>query len=301
MVCCTPGQIDSWTVHLDGAAALIRQTSFGQALKASAARPQLQFYFISIIKYFLTQGDVPQDLLHWSPDTISSLRPDELPAISLIEILISFMKLHSSVRRDSDPDPGAAVESALYFDTELENWEKKLPETWKFVVRESSDTQNTFNGKYMVYNDVWASRDLNHYLWGRLVVNEMILLHLSRLRTPTLGDLRQRQRALDTISQMATGICAGAASQMGVFGCGVPAETMPRLPPLNGVFMLLFPLTIAGSAAGAPDEVHEWVIQRLRKIGSTMGIQRALELIPKLQLLRRLNQQQFAKAVQLNM
>lgn len=292
MVCCTPDQVDSWTVHLDGAAALIRQTSFGQALKASAARPQLQFYFVTIIKYFLTQREVPEELLLWSPDSISSLRSDELPAIDLIDILIRFVKLHSSVGRELDPDPGPAVESALLFDTELESWERNLPEKWQFVVRESSDTHHTFNGRYMVYNDdVWAARDLNHYFWGRLVVNEMILRHSSRLSTSSSDDLRQQ--ALETISRMGIGICAGTASQMGFVGDGLLSSSgaMARLPPLNGVFMLLFTLTIVGSAGGSPNEVHEWVIQRLQEIGSTMGIQRALELIPKLRQLRRFNQQ----------
>lgn len=293
MVCCTPDQIDSWTVHFDGAAALIKQTSFGQALKASAARPQLQFYFVSIIKYFLTQHEIPQELLHWSPDSISSLRPDELPAIDLIDILIRFMKLHSSVYHGLDPGLDLVVKSASLFDTELENWERNLPEKWKFAVTESSDTRNTFNGKYMVYNDVWAARDLNHYFWGRLLVNEMIMRHSSRPTTPSSDDLRRQ--ALETISRMATGICAGAASQIGVFRDGLLSSSgaMSRLPPLNGVFMLLFPLTIAGGAGGVPDGVHDWVIQRLQKIGRSMGIQRALELIPKLRQLRAINQQQI--------
>lgn len=294
MVCCAPNQVDSWTVHFDGVAALIKQTSFGQALKTSTARAQLQFYFLSIIKYFLTQREVPQELLNWSAGSIFSLQPSELPAVDLIDILIRFMKMHSSVRRELDPDPGSAVESASLFDAELGDWEQILPEQWRFAVRDSRDTSNTFNGKYIVYNDdVWAARDLNHYFWGRLLVNEMILYHLSRLTSPPLGDFRQR--VLITASRMATSICAGAASQMSDSDGGSPSQsgTMSRLPPLNGVFMLLFPLTIAGSAGGPPDEVHEWVIQRLQKIGSTMGIQRALELIPKLQQLRRFNQQQI--------
>lgn len=275
-------------------AALIRQTSFGQALKASAARPQLQFYFVSIVKYFLTQDEIAPELLDWSLDSIPSSSSDQLPAIHLIDILIRFINLHSSKRQDPNSDPEATVAAALAFDAELAEWASFLPETWSFVVEESSDIENTFNGRYMVYKDVWASRDLNHYFWGRLVVNEMVLLHSSRRYPQTQNGYQQRERALDTISQMTTGICSGAASQMGVFGCGVPAGTMSSLSPLNGVFMLLFPLTIAGSAAGAPDEVHDWVVQRLRRIGSTMGIRRALELIPKVKELRKLNQLQYS-------
>lgn len=72
---------------------------------------------------------------------------------------------------------------------------------------------------------------------------------------------------------------------MGLFTCGIPAGSLPRLPPLNGVFGLVLPLAVAGCVAGAPNEVHKWVDQTLEKIGHTMGIQRALELIPKLEQL----------------
>lgn len=113
------------------------------------------------------------------------------------------------------------------------------------------------------------------------MLNGIGLVHLARGKYPTLGHLKRRQRALETVSRMATGICAGAASQMGGFGSGAPAKARTRLPPLNGVFMLIFPLTIAGSAAGAPDEVQAWVIKTFEKTGGTMGIQRALQLIPR--------------------
>lgn len=78
---------------------------------------------------------------------------------------------------------------------------------------------------------------------------------------------------------MATYICMGAASQMSLFGSSIPTGKASRLPPLNGVFMLLLPLAVAGSAAGAPDQVHEWVVETLQRIWYSMGIQRALELI----------------------
>lgn len=296
MVSCASNQVDSWMVHLDGATALLKQNTFNRTLTASRPRRQLQYYYVSILKYFIAEGNALPDLPDWSPDIISTYGPDVQPAIRLVDIMIRFMKLHSSIRADPDPDPETTVRSALAFETELDQWAKSLPEKWKFELNESSDTQNTFNGKYMVYEDVWASRDLNHYFWARLMVNETILSHISMFKTTTVKDLEQRQSALDTISQMATNICAGAASQMGAFGCGLPALDPTRVPPLNGIFMLMFPLAVAGGAAGVPYEVYEWVVQRLQKIGSTMGIRRALELIPRLKQSREANLQRILKS-----
>lgn len=283
MICCTSDQFDTWTVHLDGVLALLQQASFGKALRGIDPRAQIQFYLISIARYFMAPGTISMAILSWSPDVILSSEIDLLPAVQLIDILFRFMKFHYSVHFDSDKNPENVIQSALRLDEEMEKWEKGLPEKWMFIVKQSGDLQHTFNGKYLVYNDVWASRDLNYYHWARLMLNEMVLVHLARAKYPTLGHLKQRQRALEMVSRMATGVCAGAASQMGVFGRGVPAKARARLPPLNGVFMLLFPLTIAGSTAGAPDEVQIWVIKTLEKIGGTMGIQRALQLIPKVE------------------
>ena len=293
MVSCTAKQPDSWTVHVDGAAALLKQLAFDQTFKVFRPRPQLQYYYVSIVKYFIAEGNTTPDLLKWSPDIMSSFVPEVQPAIRLIDIMIRFMRVHYSMRSNPNIDPRTAIRLALSFESELDQWEKILPEKWSFVINESSDTQSTFNGKYMVYDDAWASRDLNHYFWTRLMVNEMILLHISRLAVTNFEDLGQRQLAFDTINRMGTCICAGAASQMGAYGRGVPAGGTRGMPPLNGVFMLMFPLAIAGGAGGSLDEVHEWVIQRLQKIGSTMGIQRALELIPLLKLFRAKKQQQM--------
>jgi hypothetical protein len=286
MVCCAPNEIDSWTIHLDGVAALVKQASFSDALRNTNSRPHLQYYFISIIRYFLVQEAMPWELLDWSPERVPGAQPNQAPTIYLVDILIRFMKLHSSIRQSPDPDARIAISSALLCEAELEAWEQLLPEKWKFSLKESDDFQHTFNGTCMIYNDAWASRDLNHYFWARLMVNEMVVRHLSRIEMPSLEDLRQRQKALDTISLMATYICAGAASQMGAFPCGLPSIGPTNMPPLNGVFMLMFPLAVAGGAAGAGDEVHEWVLETLQKIGRTMGIRRALEMIPTLKQVR---------------
>lgn len=295
MVCCPSSELDAWVVHLDGMAALLKQASFSDALKFDA-RPQLQYICLCVVRYFLVQKDLPSIILNWNPGKISTSLSGEKPAVDLVDILVRFTKLHYTLHHDPDMSSEAAASSVLAFDTELDQWEKNLPDEWAFTISESKDHQHTFHGKYIVYNEVWASRILNHYFWGRIIVNEIILNRLSRYPSPTRRTLQQRQRALDTISRLSVNICAGAASQMGVFGNGAPDTGSQRLPPLNGVFMLLFPLTMAGGSAGAPEEVHEWVVETLQKIGRTLGIQRALQLIPKLKETRERKMRQNREA-----
>ncbi|KAJ5646009.1 hypothetical protein N7490_002381 [Penicillium lividum] len=287
MVCCTSSQLDAWVIHLDGAAALLRHAKFGKMIQARDPRAQLQFCYFSMVKYFHANKELPSQILTSKIETIQSSNPDELPSINLVDILIRFIKFHSARNvPDFDPEIGA---QALAFDEELEEWERHLPHKWEFFVETSGSAHNTFHGKYMVYNDIWASRDLNYYFWGRLIVNEMILNNiasLTRMGLLKVYHLQQRQRALDVVSHMATCICAGAAAQLSGLRHAIPLKGQTRIPPLNGIFMLLFPLTIAGGSAAAPDEVHEWVTQTFQGIGSRMGIRRALELIPEIKKVR---------------
>ncbi|KAJ6059522.1 Chondroitin AC/alginate lyase [Penicillium canescens] len=85
--------VDRWTVHLDGASALLRQSTFKRAMTTLGHRAQLQFYFASIVKYFLPRRNIPPDLLNWSPELMASAPLEIIPAAKLVDILIRFMKL----------------------------------------------------------------------------------------------------------------------------------------------------------------------------------------------------------------
>lgn len=279
MVSCTPSQLDSWIVHLDGAAALLKQSTFRLSLKNLDHRAHLQFYFVSIARYF-SKRVVSPDLLNWSPDLVPSAPPEILPGIDLVDILVRFTKFDAYVHHRK-PDARAVVDSALLFEDELRGWEAHLPVDWQFTVKESISCEYTFHGQYHVYKDMWVARIFNHYRWARLLVNETIVSQISKMTRPTANDVIQRKRALHTVACMAIEICTGAASHEAISGQGV-AEDPSHIPLLNGTFMLLFQLGIAGGAAGTPDEVHDWVVGAFERIGCTMGIRRAFEMIPQL-------------------
>ncbi|KAJ6011850.1 transcriptional regulator family: Fungal Specific TF, partial [Penicillium canescens] len=127
MVSCSPNQIDRWTVHLDGASALLRQSTFKRAMTTLGHRAQLQFYFASIVKYFLPRRNIPPDLLNWSPELMASAPLEIIPAAKLVDILIRFMKL-TYLCGGKDHDPRTVVTSAYVFEAELREWETTLPE-----------------------------------------------------------------------------------------------------------------------------------------------------------------------------
>ncbi|KGO73875.1 Protein of unknown function DUF3468 [Penicillium italicum] len=279
MVSCTPSQLDSWIVHLDGAAALFKQSTFRLSIAKLNHRAHLQFYLVSIVKYF-SKRVVSPDLLNWSPDLKPSAPPEILPGVDLVDILVKFT-LFDAYMHHQKPDARAVVESALLFEDKLRDWEMHLPVDWSFTAKESDTCEYTFQGRYHIYEDMWVSEIFNHYRWARLLVNETIVSQISKMARPTANDVIQRQQSLDTIASMAADICAGAASQGARSAQGVAGDPS-RIPLLNGTFMLLFPLGVAGGTAGTPDEVHDWVVGTLERIGCTMGIRRALEMIPQL-------------------
>jgi hypothetical protein len=280
MVSCVPNQLDSWTVHLNGAAALLKQAALRKFMATLNHRTQLQFYFISMVKYFFNRS-TPPDSLNWSPDVMASAPPELLPAVNLVDTMTRFMNFDASMKQQS-PNARETIDSALIFEYELRDWEDSLPENWTFAVKGSVTHQGTFYGQYHVYKDPWVSRIFNHYRWTRLLANEIILSTISSLRWPTPEDLILRQQSLDTISCMAVEICTGVASHEAISQRGLATNDPSHIPSLNGIFMMLFPLAVAGGAAGAPDHAHDWVITTLEQIGRSMGIQRAIEMIPQL-------------------
>ncbi|KAI2671701.1 hypothetical protein LCP963914a_9630 [Penicillium roqueforti] len=187
MVSCTPNQLNSWIVHMNGAAALLKQSIFRSSLTNLNHRAHLQFYFVSIVKYFSKRVVTP-DLLNWSPDLIPSAPPDILPDVDLVDILIRYTKFDAHVHHQK-PGSRAVVNSALLFEDELREWETHLPIHWSFAIKEPNTYEHTFRGQYHVYANMWVARVFNHYRWARLLVNETIVSQISKMARPTADDV----------------------------------------------------------------------------------------------------------------
>lgn len=207
--------------------------------------------------------------------------PSDLPPITLANIAHKFTNLHASIKNNTLLDSNAILLEVLALEFELEEWHQSLPETWRFETRPApKDMPFTFLGMRHEYKDVWVSRVLNNYRWLRILVNELLLIHMSQVEIGTYAPEHeeQRKRSIDVISMMATDICTGISSSF----------FQPRARgAMSGVFMILFPLGIAGSAWGVSEELHCWVINLLWYIGNQLGISQAISMVELVQLQRR--------------
>jgi hypothetical protein len=277
--------LKSW-LHLNGIAAIVRQFPHRLGRERSDYSWQLQLYFSVIIQYFHVGDSVPSDLLNWTSQLIQRMPAEYMQAITLINILVRFIELHSRIRCHPQSDINDVLQVAHLLEAELEGWEATLGGRWSFSIVETENLSNTCYGRYHIYRDIWAARILTHYRWARLVVNEVIYAYTTRLLSPMSGHSPQQLKALGTINKMATDICISAASQETLSGQGVFLQTQPIIPMLNGVFLMIFPLTVVASATGIPEYLHTWALSKLQSIGCTMGIQQALQIIPKIAQIR---------------
>ena len=86
---------------------------------------------------------------------------------------------------------------------------------------------------------------------------------------PSLENDRQKKKSLNVISNMATDIICSVSSHFCVHTILKARRT--KLPPVSGVFVMLFPLAVAGGAIGVSEDLHDRVIKTLCMIGNTLG------------------------------
>ncbi|KAL4872405.1 hypothetical protein BDV12DRAFT_183076 [Aspergillus spectabilis] len=258
MVNAKPEALSSWAIHIAGVSTLLKRYEFPLGLEFNPYR-ELWIYLAATVKYFQVGGAFPAELDSWSIRRMKLLTDDTRPAFELVEILITFIRLCIDI-------PHYHAVSA----------EKEVLQT--------ADMPGTFYGQYHVYKDAWASRVLIHYHLGRLLVHEVILATVSQLREPSPEWIEQTERSLGVVNKVATDICVGIATQW-LFDQPVvlPDGGIGR-PPLKGVLMMIYPLTIAASATGVSQQLLDWAIQTLQMIGDRLGIGQALEAIPRIQL-----------------
>lgn len=243
----------------------------------------MQFFFAVHIKY-LERGLSPSlQLAEFSQIISKSKQTEDATASALIDLAIHFIDLHRSVRNDPFFDPQKVVLKALLLDTELESWEAKLPLDWPFTVQavDVSDTSH-FNGQYHLYHDVWSSRMLNHYRWIRIL---LILDHMMKLPYLTYEHLTRKANAAKTITTMATDICICFSSY---FQMTTLVEHQPLSPLKSGmlVFLMIWPLSIAGGGIGVPEHLYTWVLNQLDIIINHLGVLSAQTMLERTKMRR---------------
>ncbi|KAL2868577.1 Zn(II)2Cys6 transcription factor domain-containing protein [Aspergillus lucknowensis] len=281
MVDAKPGIVSSGRTHLPGVYAVMKRFPFLKGRNPNG-EGELYFYFSVIVHYFEAGGPFPTELKSWSCQRTALFNYENWPAFELVDIFVHFISLCATPVHHGAGGK-KILREAVDLETQLGNWIEALPEDWSFAVREAADVPGTLYGQYHVYQNLWASRVLNYYRLGRLLVNELILAYIAKLETLGCGWDEQKMRSLGVVNQMATDICVGIASQGLSISAGSQLNGSQGRTLLRGLFMTMFPLTVAAGATGVSDALRCWAINMLETIGNRLGIRQALLAIQRIQ------------------
>jgi len=220
----------------------------------------------------------PPGMVEWCRQCRETIKPVDIYGMTLLEIVRRFVNLHASIKSNDPPDSRTIIQETLSLESEMDKWERECPEIWIFTTKESTEpSEITYKGQEHVYRDFWTARVYNNYRWGRILINELLIVHMAQLGLCSTEDVNQREKSLEIILRLATDICSSVASQFRRHN--VREARHNHVPAMSPCFFLLFPLAVAGSAIDIPDELHDWVTDMFGFIGNKMGIFQALSLI----------------------
>lgn len=176
------------------------------------------------------------------------------------------------------------IPSAVAIDAKLADWMANQPESMFYkTVTMKKKSPHVFSDHYHIYDSVWAAATWNNCRCVRILINEIIVVQLTHLRT-TRRDLfelelglpifleTQLEYSATRIFQLAHDICASVP-----FLLGYKEDEDPTLLSAKAVSgnLLLWPLYTAAVTAMVPDVMSNWVAGRLRVISDVMDIRQA--------------------------
>jgi hypothetical protein len=169
----------------------------------------------------------------------------------------------------------------IALDADLAGWVTTLPVTWTWACQDSPADPNTYEGYYHIYPNFWTATMWNNYRAVRILVNELLLIHLNRISSPCpygyMADLPgHHAQARAVLLQLTSDICASTPYYLG--NVSTPYCKAGSNPRSLGGFQVMWPLFVCGSMTWASRPLRDWVIRQLNTIGYAMGVQQALPL-----------------------
>ncbi|KAF4637771.1 hypothetical protein G7Y89_g290 [Cudoniella acicularis] len=281
-------QLAGWGIHLEGAAVLLEMMGKQQKVAwMPGLRMRIQFAFSCFTKCLADNQPVSPSMLDFTQEALRHLPPRDSPAAELALTVASFVDLHAASYKTGFTNSQQIVQQTLALDAAMETWVKQLPEVWRFDVEVPEDHwQYVYNNQVHRHQDPWTARVWNNYRWARIYIHSFMLVHLGRLGSFSHENDQQRAQSLETILVLATDICSSVSTQFSQRSSR-HASWNKAGPPVSGLFLLLFPLVVAGGAIGVPETLHNFAVQILEVIGNEMGVQQALVMVESVKRQRR--------------
>ncbi|KAJ5774958.1 hypothetical protein N7457_009854 [Penicillium paradoxum] len=286
----SPEHIDSWTNHINGAAALLDLRGTDQLKNDAGLRLFLHLRYQIVISCLQRDARVPKSLLECTKVAMF-LCPAEAHGNRLVMIIGKLSNLRADIRTDSLNNEWEIISAASAIEADLLAWLAALPPEFSYTTHVTSPFDSVFRQRfcgispygdqYHVYPTLWVCNSWNQYRSARIVVSEIILSHVRKLsNSSSLSSLsdefRLQYRTLrSTIRRLAVEICRTVPFHFNAH----QAHSERNLPPPEsymGGLVLLWPLFVAGIVEKPGHALRRWVIKCLEMIGNTMGLDQAL-------------------------
>ncbi len=230
---------------------------------------------------------VPKTFLEWSSHAVQYESDEEAAATLLCHITAQYCNFRAQMRCFCDYSRSAGIVYAvLNIDAELETWASTLPPQYVYdIVSISEPSEEIFTDHYHQYRTLWIAMVWNSYRCIRVLVNELLLVHLLHLSLTQTGfpgepDIfssydSEVTRVKSVMMTLTHEICASVPFYLGY---RESRKSTPKPPKAANGTLLIWPLYIVASMDIVSDMMRAWAVTRLEKVGENMGIRQAAVL-----------------------
>jgi hypothetical protein len=304
----------AWLKHIGGATALLElrgkqqfDTEIGRRLFAHV-RTQIVHFCI------LRRIPVPSTILELSAVYHGTSEDEHIDPTTKINATSAQLcnlraRIASIPSGSAAESAGSIISEALSIAAKLGDWQSDLPLNYFPVstVRIWNPTPEVYSDYYHIYCDQWAATFMNNCRVVLILLHEIIITQLSYIRHPPPEDFNEQsgysctpspsyaaqiqrrikssQKAiLDLIDQ----ICASVPFLLDYEYCASASPGQSEIPHPRAVGgnAVMWSLFVAGEADCVRNSTPTWIIGRLNKIGTEMGVKQA-NTMAKLLLLRK--------------
>lgn len=237
--------------------------------------------------------NLPAKFFDWIRDGASSgfMPTDEQPGVDLIHLLARFVQLHAKTRAvvliDGHESTAAIMRRLVELDVALAGWETAQEGKWRYEVHtdESLPPEGVYHQTYHRYADVWTSRIWNHYRWGRILTNQMLLDMVEKypMTAASVVSLGQQDGHYETIRRLAVDILTSVPTHY-----KHPRLTWEHLDICQthggagagavGIPHLMFHLQVAACAPGVSCDIWKWAVDLMETTWADLGMLHAKSL-----------------------
>jgi hypothetical protein len=281
----TPGSLEQWAKHMNGAQALL-DVRGSQQLKTRVGRQLITNLRTSTIaNCLLKHTAVPACIMRWSALLEDYETPEEASASTLAQIVASFCELQAFI----DIVGGSSesiVPMALQIDTSLEAW-ASIEVSKRPITHSSSPASSPlsfpFHTTSLSYNSLATATHWNHYRAIRIMLHSLILAQLdppSPVSTPSYFDTSTPHAPQILLSEilvqtLSHDICASVSFCLNLDPLSPTAHQPSKAAYAK---LLLWPLYTAGKSACVPAETAEWVADMFDFIAKVTGVRKGASL-----------------------